>query len=418
MGVLEELLSSTNENFFLKEFSFALGQFSPVPEKELEFADNVVWLRGLLMLFQAKERVGDGDHDRWFARKVLGHATKQIRDTIGYLEQYGEVELTNNRGHRFRLDRDAVTSRHNLVVYHAPDPTPLMSATRHHESRTAGTIHVFSMQDYRDMCTVMATPREIDEYLGFRANLLQAKSVELPGEKALVGQFLSGRLDAAPSEEFAQMVDRLQVRRSEWDMSQITEKFGDRVTFQMTTQPGQGSQATLYYDVLGEIAALSRTELTTFRERFDLALTAATKAQFKAPLRMISESGCGFLFVAVPPQEANRRLQGLENLTLGSKYEQRLERHVGVVMSPDGDELQIDWAYVSWPWRHDHEIEALLKKSNPFLPLKSTRVPRYRFDGEGEREEGVTASNKQLPASFAALTTTIMARVREPRRQL
>lgn len=388
MGILEQLLSSTNENFFLKEFSFARGQFSPVPEKELEFADNVVWLQGLLMLFQAKERVGDGDHDRWFNRKVLGHATKQIRDTIGYLEQYGKVELTNNRGHRFSFAPDAVTSRHNLVVYHAPNPTPLMRATRHHQSRTAGTIHVFSLQDYRNMCAVMATPREIDEYLGFRRSLLKAKAGELPGEKALVGQFLSGHLDAVPSEKFAQMVDRLQVRRNEWDVSQITGKFGERITFQMTNQPGQGSQATLYYDVLGEIAALSRTELTQFRERFDLVLTATTKAQFKAPLRMISESGCGFLFLAVPPEKAGGRLKGLENLTLGSKYEQRLERHVGVVMSPDGDELQIDWAYVRSPWRYDPEIEALLKTNNPFLPLRSKLVPRYTFDGEKEPEEG------------------------------
>jgi hypothetical protein len=136
--------------------------------------------------------------------------------------------------------------------------------------------------------------------------------------------------------------------------------------------------------VLGEIAGLSRTELAAFRERFDLALTAAREKRFQAPIRMISESGCGFLFLAVPPDRSDGRLQGLENLTLGSKYELRLDRHVGVVISPDDDELQIDWAYIQSPWRHNSEIEALLASSNPFRPLRSKLMARYTFEGEEE----------------------------------
>jgi hypothetical protein len=210
MGAMEGLLSGINENVFLREFSFSRGQFSPSPDSELEFADNVVWHDGLLLLFQAKERTGQGDHNRWFKRKVLGHATKQIRDTVRYLEQYREVVLTNNRGHEFSLSRDQVVSRHCLVVYDAPTPTRLMLATRHHASRTVGLIHVLSLHDYRHMCRVLATPREVNEYLAFRTALLQRAASEFPSEKALVGQFLSGHMDASPREDFAQMVDRLQ----------------------------------------------------------------------------------------------------------------------------------------------------------------------------------------------------------------
>jgi hypothetical protein len=119
MNTLEQIVSTINESVFLREFSFSRNQFRPSPDKELEFADFVVALSDILMLFQVKEKTGAGEGDRWFEKKVLGLATKQIRDTLAYLAQYRSVALTNNRGHVFTINAAALQRQVRLVIYHA-----------------------------------------------------------------------------------------------------------------------------------------------------------------------------------------------------------------------------------------------------------------------------------------------------------
>src|SRR5437660_1216139 len=83
----EEQLASLNEFYFFREFTFAQTTFKPQPEKELELADNVIWLDKLLLIYQLKERessrTSSAEAERkWYERKVLGKATKQIRDSL------------------------------------------------------------------------------------------------------------------------------------------------------------------------------------------------------------------------------------------------------------------------------------------------------------------------------------------------
>ena len=49
---LEEKISSLNQNIFLKEFTYSKNKFSPTPSSEFELADNIIWLRDLLIVFQ------------------------------------------------------------------------------------------------------------------------------------------------------------------------------------------------------------------------------------------------------------------------------------------------------------------------------------------------------------------------------
>ncbi len=52
----EKAVSSVNELFFFKEFTFSRNTFRTQENNEIEFADNVVWLQDLLILYQVKER--------------------------------------------------------------------------------------------------------------------------------------------------------------------------------------------------------------------------------------------------------------------------------------------------------------------------------------------------------------------------
>ena len=74
---------------FLEEFVFSRNKVSPALSTELELADAVVLLGDVLLIYQIKERAANeaGDVDaerRWFKDKVLGRATKQVRDTLRF----------------------------------------------------------------------------------------------------------------------------------------------------------------------------------------------------------------------------------------------------------------------------------------------------------------------------------------------
>jgi hypothetical protein len=48
-------ISQFNEHFFFREFTFSKNTFRPSPAKEVELADNIVWLDDLVVVFQLKE---------------------------------------------------------------------------------------------------------------------------------------------------------------------------------------------------------------------------------------------------------------------------------------------------------------------------------------------------------------------------
>jgi hypothetical protein len=108
---LEGFIDQLNSIAFFKEFTFVKNTFQPLAGgSELELADNIVWMGDDLTVLQLKERSAQGTSDpdkesRWFEDKVLGKATKQMRDTMIYLGANSAIKLTNAHGHAFHLMR-------------------------------------------------------------------------------------------------------------------------------------------------------------------------------------------------------------------------------------------------------------------------------------------------------------------------
>jgi hypothetical protein len=107
---------------FLEEFVFSRSQFSPPNSSEIELADAVVLLGDVLIIYQIKERsqseARNAETERkWFETKVLGRVTKQIRDTLRYLQTFEEIPVPNERGHTFNLAASAYTDIIKIVVY-------------------------------------------------------------------------------------------------------------------------------------------------------------------------------------------------------------------------------------------------------------------------------------------------------------
>lgn len=100
----ENRVGQLNASYFFQEFTFSKNTFKPNPNSELELADSVVWLDDLLIVSQVKERNAPADttpesERKWFEDEIVKKATRQIRDTLSYLKEYSEIELSNNRGH-------------------------------------------------------------------------------------------------------------------------------------------------------------------------------------------------------------------------------------------------------------------------------------------------------------------------------
>ncbi len=79
----ENLISTVNTNVFFREFTFSKNDFKDIDSKqELEFADNVVWLEDIFLIFQIKEKgIDTSDNNKWFQNKILNKAVKQIKST-------------------------------------------------------------------------------------------------------------------------------------------------------------------------------------------------------------------------------------------------------------------------------------------------------------------------------------------------
>lgn len=215
---------------------------------------------------------------------------------------------------------------------------------------------------------------EIEEYLCFRTKLIEVWGEELNKftEKALVGQYIGNvGPSVQPSEEFQFFVDQVLHEVESWDMSGILHNFFERIY-----------ESGNYYAILRELAKLHRNELKLIKERFKLSMDKAIANEFAAPYRVvIPRTGCGFVFIPTEQDLKNVRHRGLENFTLLHKYEQKIDKCIGVCFVGDGGEwCLVDWCYIEEPWSFDEQIEQSLQRSYPFREVKQHLVPRYKFE--------------------------------------
>jgi len=374
-------LASLNEWHFFREFVYSRNTFRPMPGQEVELADNLVSLGALLVAYQLKERelVPGANADtekRWFERKVLKQATRQVRDTVRYLNEVETIEVQNHRGHTFGVTFNTIQQFHKLVVYLPQTALPdEYRRIKHHRSRTVGVIHIMPAYDYLGIVRTLLTPGEVVEYLGFREELIdrwETAILAVP-EPALVGQYLHGDSEVRPSMDFVDHLKQLEHRSQEWDISGIIEKFPDRVTTDNTP--------TDYYPIVRELALLKRNELREFKQRFQLSLEKARADTFTRPYRIaVPRTDCGFVFLPTTKEMLPHRRAGLMNFTLAHKYDQRLPKCIGVSIADDVDGwFTAEWCYMEFAWEEDLEMERLLKENNPFRDVKVAELPRYTY---------------------------------------
>ncbi len=381
----EQYLAELNANIFLKEFSFAKNEFRPSPRKELQFADHVIWLDDLLILFQVKERGSieqptEKIEKNWFENKVLKHATKQIRGTLRYLNEYNEIHIQNQRGYVFNVSTQAKNRLIKIVVHAPTDKLPEKYLyKKHHFSRTAGFIHILSIADYLNICKTLLTPGEIVEYLDFRQSLLlkwPEPSEALP-ETALLGQYLyHDTSDICPTDENIKYFVTFQNKIDEFDISTILQNFAEHIEHRHSQNVEHD-----YYNILMEFAKLNRGDLKEAKLRIKLCVESCESDEFDLPYRMVvPKTECGFVFIPIPKDGVDFRINALKNLTYAAKYDQKLQKCVGISFAKEGEYFLIDWCFLGSLWEYDAEMEQDLKENFPFRNVKEKYMPRYTFD--------------------------------------
>jgi len=261
----QDQLNDLNRLYFFREFAFARTRFTPAGGTELELADSLILLGDDLMAFQAKARDAGDPTDpsreaRWFDRKILGKATKQVRDTLRYLDDHHPVPVFNHRGHRRELSPTGLGRVHKLVCYEAAPSLPeAQRNVRYHLSSTAGLIHLLPAADYLGIVRALLTPAELFDYLDFRAELIARWPDHVRGlpEPALVGQYLVGNAEALPGVQHIEALRRLRHDIDRWDISGILHNFADRIVSPEADE--------LYYPIVTELAKLKRNELAEFK---------------------------------------------------------------------------------------------------------------------------------------------------------
>lgn len=381
---LEEYIAHLNGLAFWKEFTFANNKFMPLPGKELELADNFVWLGDYAFVLQLKERIAANEDPQaerlWFRNKVLGKATKQVRDTLQFLREHETIRITNERGDAFDIRGAELADITSIVVFLGGQALPEDCLhTHYHVSSTAGFIHVLAAHDYLGILEKLRVPEDIRRYFAYRREVtprLRDAGVVV-NESDIMGAFLGEQ--NLPTQKSRKVLHRFVQDLDAFDLSQLIGNLHSHL--QRSEQPYD------YYRIMLEFARVPRSVWREVKLRFTLSLETVQKKRFTRPFRLaFPASDCAFMIApldpeipATGPESVKTRVTGLQNLTYAAMYETKVSKGVGILISKDGEHVQIDWSLLNVPWRPDSQMDGKLAASNPFREAKEETINSFLF---------------------------------------
>lgn len=375
----ENIISEINSNVFFKEFSFNKNDFKDaITNQELEFADNIVWLDDILFIYQIKEMEKHSTNsESWYKNKVKNKAVKQIKNTLKYFDEFSEIIVENEKGHKLNIKEARENSDiKKIIIFHPNDDFPEdLRRLKFYKSTDIGLIHLFHSEDYYWICKYLITPVEILEYLDFREDFYyyNEKMInELP-EQYLLGHFFeTPNADHFNAKYISNLTDQYE-RKSEFDVSLIIENFNKSIKLI--------SHQTEYYPIIKEIAKLNRTELTEFKKRISLSIEKCERFEVITPYRIyIQRTDCAFVFIPLHSSKSQFAMTALHNFTMAHKYNMKATKCIGVVVYKDKTEhYEFFWQFANEVWSFDEELEKLLTEDFPFRKTSEKKVEnRYK----------------------------------------
>ncbi|MBU4268490.1 MAG: hypothetical protein KJ808_06540 [Acidobacteria bacterium] len=385
VNISENLVAQINSNIFFQEFTFQKNEFYPPDTKiELQLADNVVWIDDLLFIFQIKDRNKDSlcdssSESKWYQNKVIKKGVSQIKDTLEYFSKYPQIIIQNERGYKIDVAKAKQTFIKNIIIFNPNEKFPDdLRFNKFHESRTAGIIHLFHIEDYFNICKYLITPSEINEYLEFREKIyLKHKCIinNFP-EQYVLGHFLETSDISFIKPEYVETLKRFKQEYSNDILFSIIKIFRDNTeTYEKKDD---------YFYILKEIAKLKRNEFKEFQKRFFISIEKCNEQNIVVPYRIsFPRINCGFVFIPLAKKNSNNWKIALHNYTMVHKYDQKLSKCIGIIFFKSSNSrlsYEVFWEYVEIDWTYNEEMEKVIKEKFPFREIHEHELERYEFD--------------------------------------
>jgi hypothetical protein len=281
-------------------------------------------------------------------------------------------------------------------------------------SDAAGFIHVLAAHDYLGILEKLRVPEDIRRYFAYREVVtpkLCAGGIVVE-EPDIMGAFLSN--EDVPTTTSREALRRFVQDLDDFDLSRLLGDLHNHI--QLSEQPYD------YYQIMLEFARVPRSVWREVKLRFMKSLEAVQKKEFTRPFRLtFPTTGCAFMIApldplipATGPEGEKNRVTGLKNLTYAAMYDAKVSKGVGILISKDGEYVQIDWSLLNVPWAPDPEMDAKLAESSPFRKANEKPIASFRFLAEQkERSQSGRALTIEPDAKWRG-----MWRVRLPNGQL
>ncbi|MGM9508016.1 hypothetical protein ACS5NO_09820 [Larkinella sp. GY13] len=379
----ENIVTRISSNVFYKEFTFDKNEFYPYDGKK-ELADNVLWIDNLLFVIQVKERnineiKTEKEENKWFENTVLKTAKNQIKKSINFFQKYKEIKIKNIRNHQIDISK-ANLNQINKVIIYMPNSSLISESNKSmkfYESKQSGNIHIFNIEDYSWICKYLITPTELDEYLKFRERIyLRHKNIiSFYPEQYILGHFLNTDDESIINERYIDTATKLEDDVDEFDVSGILNIFLEKIRIE-----GQ-KNITDYYSIIKEIAKLKRYELLEFKSRFKKTIDNINSSEFSLPYRFtIPRTGCGFVFISLPPKKLDHWKNVLINFTEIYKYKRKLNKCLSVLIYKTDEYFDMNWAFTNYDWIYNKELEEAVKQDiELYKSGKIKKIVRYKF---------------------------------------
>ncbi|MBI1326299.1 MAG: hypothetical protein GC136_01500 [Alphaproteobacteria bacterium] len=383
----EDEIAELNQAYFFREFTYSNTNFRTRNEDdvevELELADSLLSIEDSAVIFQLKEREVQGDSTlererTWFENKVLRKGTKQVRDTLRYLESEEEITLKNHREHEITLRGSSIANLYKLVVFQGrPELPDELAKKKYHESNTAGVVHIIAAEDYKGIISTLLTPAEFMDYLSYREDLIDlwGEHLNTLPEQALVGHYIMiGNVEEKPELRHSYALAMIDHRAEEWDISVVIRLFADRII--------DAESPTGYYPIISTLAQLNRGDLRQFKQRYSLSIDAVRANNQELPYRMaIPRLNCGFIFIPLTLEEIPHQGELIRALTEAHKYDQRLEKCIGITFSVvEGGGYDVGWCVINCPWEQDDELANFIASNRLFREVRTVEENHYTFN--------------------------------------
>lgn len=378
----EHIVTSISSNVFFKEFTFDKNQFKS-GNRELELADNVLWLDDLLFVIQVKERNPKEiktsiEENKWYDN-VIKKAKKQIADSLTFLKTYDAIKIKNLRQQEIEISKPNLDSINKIIVY-MPNSDLISEenkSIKFYESSQVGNVHIFHIEDYLWVCKYLITPTELDEYLKFRERIHRRhkETIAALPEQYILAHFLKTDDEEVIRVEYIKALTTLEQNAIEWDMSHIID------SFPKTLRMGEDNKPNDYCTIIKEMAKLKRFELKQVKERFSKMINDVRSDEPTFPYRSASgRTGCGFVFIPLTVERSPSWRQALINFTEIFKYKWKLEKCLGVCASAFNQDFDINWVYIERNIVYNEDLENAVKKDKEtYGEGKIVELDRYKF---------------------------------------